>query len=100
VREMDGTRTTLSHVTSARDLVVWVTPQMDFSMQCQKAAAKATQALGVSKRTFKHLNKESFLLAYKSYIRPHLEYCVQLWNPHLIKDIDIIEKFNVELPNL
>jgi len=65
---------------------------MDFFLQCQKAAAKATQALGVIKRTYKHLNKESFLLAYKSYIRPHLEYCVQLWNPYLIKDIDIIEK--------
>jgi len=64
--ERDGTRTTLSHVTSVRDLGVWMTPQMGFSPQCQNAAAKATQALGVIKRTFKHLNKESFPLAYKS----------------------------------
>ena len=26
---------------------------------------------------------ESFLMLYKTYIRPHLEYCVSIWNPYL-----------------
>ena len=29
---------------------------------------------------------------YKAIVRPHLEYCIHAWNPHLRKDVDILEK--------
>ena len=32
------------------------------------------------------------VLLCKMYIRSHKEYCVQVWNPYLAKDIDVIEK--------
>jgi len=44
------------------------------------------------KRHFKELDKEDFMVIYKAYIRPHLEYCVQAWSPHLIKDKDCLEQ--------
>ena len=42
------------------------------------------------RRNFKKLNND-FLLIYKTYIRPHLEYYVQAWSPHLSKDIQCLE---------
>ena len=29
---------------------------------------------------------------YKTYVRPHLEYCTPVWNPFLARDIDQLEK--------
>ena len=41
---------------------------------------------------FKRLDEKDFLLIYKTYIRPHVKYCVQAWSPHLAKDIQTLEK--------
>ena len=62
------------------------------SMQCFKATNKAMQALGQIKRTFKYITLQSFLILYKTYIRPHLEHCKPVWSPFLAKEIDMIEK--------
>ena len=43
------------------------------------------------RRNFRHLDIDDFQIIYKTYIRPHLEYCIQAWSPHLVKDIDILE---------
>ena len=29
---------------------------------------------------------------YKSLVRPHLDYCMPVWSPHLAKDINMVEK--------
>jgi len=29
---------------------------------------------------------------YKMYVKPHLEYCIQVWSPYLTKDINLLEK--------
>ena len=52
----------------------------------------ANRILGMIKRTFCYLNREIVLQLYKSLVRPHLEYCIQAWRPHLHKDIDLMEK--------
>ena len=60
-------------------------------MQVQKAAAKAMQTLGILKRSFKFLSRDSFLFLYRTYITPHLEYCAS-WSPYLAKDTDTLER--------
>jgi len=59
---------------------------------CTKAAAKAMQVLGIIKRNFVMNDEEDFRLLFNDYVRPHLEYCVQVWSPYLRKDIDCLEK--------
>ena len=58
------------YVSSEKDLGVWITSKFDFSLQCDKAFAKAMQSLGLIKRPFTNLTEESFLILYKTHICP------------------------------
>jgi len=43
------------------------------------------------RRNFKRLDADDFLLIYKTCVRPHMEYCIQAWSPHLVKDIQTLK---------
>ena len=47
--------------------------------------------LGLLKRTFESRDPLLWKDFYVAVIRPHLEYAVQTWNPHLIGDIEKLE---------
>ena len=82
----------LSEVNFERDLGIWTISSLKSSSHCDKAAASATRVLGMLKRTFTMISKELFIFLYKTYVIPHLEYCVQLWCPYLARDIDTMER--------
>jgi len=82
----------LETVKEEKDLGVLVTDELSFSKYIAKAAAKANSVLGMIKRTFSYIDRESFLILYKSFVRPHLEYCVQVWSPYLERDKQVLEK--------
>ena len=44
------------------------------------------------KNTFKHRGIKLWKNLYTTYIRPHLEFAIQVWSPHFIKDIEALEK--------
>ena len=75
-----------------KDLGVWVSNDLKPSLQCSKAASKAFGVLASIKRNFTSLNKEGFTILYRTFIRPHLEYCIQAWSPYLQKDIQCLER--------
>ena len=85
-------RSLICKVTEEKDLGVWCTSDMKPSLQVQKAVNKAMQTLGILKRSFKFLSRDLFLFLYRTYIRPHLEYCTPSWSPYLAKDIDALER--------
>ena len=74
------------------DLGVTVTRDCKPSEQCAKVAKKAMQRLGLLRRTFKHIDKESFKVIYPTYVRPIMETAVQSWSPYYEKDIDCLER--------
>ena len=73
-------------------LGVWVTRDLKPSEQCIQSARKAQALLGMAKRQFKEIDREDFGIVYNTHVRPHLEYCVQAWSPHLQKDKACLER--------
>jgi len=90
--EDSGSSRILQVTEEEKDLGVHTTSDLKSSTQCNKAANKAMSILRMVNRAFRGLDKDDFLIVYKSFIRPHLEYCVQSWNPHFLKDEEVLEK--------
>ena len=51
-----------------------------------KILNNANSKLGIIKNTFHELTKDNFIILYKAFVRPILEYCCTTWAPHFIKD--------------
>jgi len=59
---------------------------------------KAYSILGIIKKII-YMDESSFMLLYKSMVRPHLEYANSVWCPHKLGDIKEIEKVQKEQLN-
>ena len=92
INNYDGTRTPLDITTVEKDLGIFCSNTLSPSLQCHKATSNAMRSLGLIKRTFKYLSLQSLPFLYKTYIRLHLEYCVPVWSPYLMGDMDELEK--------
>ena len=58
----------------------------------KKLHVKATQVLGLIRRSFRIDSIDMFIFLYKMYAQPHLEHWVQSWSLYLARDIDTLEK--------
>ena len=81
----------LGRTTQEKGLGVTFSADMKNSEQCEIAASKGNQILGLIRRPITYKEKQLIVPLYKAIVRPHLEYCIQAWRPYR-KDIDKLER--------
>ena len=67
----------LGRTTQEKELGVTFSATMKVSEQCQIAASKRNQIIGLIRRTITYKEKQLIVPLYKAIFRPHLEYCIQ-----------------------
>ncbi len=87
--EMNGTK--LESVQCVKDLGASIASSLKFSQQCKEATGKANRMLGFINRNISFKTKDIILPLYTSLVGPHLEYAVQFWAPHHVRDVAKLE---------
>ncbi|EYB81471.1 hypothetical protein Y032_0383g386 [Ancylostoma ceylanicum] len=86
---LNGTIINRKH--EVKDLGVLIDSKLSFSNHINYMVDKARRMLFLIFRNI-HCNDPKILIRlYMSYVLPHLEYCSQIWNPYLMKQILKIE---------
>ena len=73
------------------DLEVMVEGKMYMRQRCPLAAHKANCILGCIKRCMTSRSRKVILPLYSALLRPHLEYCIQMWSPQYRRVMDLLE---------
>ena len=82
----------LANVSSAKYLAVKTADDLDRGQQINGITSKATKTLCFLRRNLTFASKETKAAAYKTLVRPKLEYTAPVWMPYHQVDISKIEK--------
>ena len=82
----------IEKLTNIKDLGVIFDSELSFRDHIQLKINKAYSILGLIKRNFIHMDKNTFIMLYKSLVKPYLEYANCVWSPYKKGDVEAIEK--------
>lgn len=82
----------LNECEEEKDLGVTFDAQLSFDPHIHRVVNKANQMIGIIRRTFSFLDKNTFLKLYKAFVRPHVEYANVVWSPYLKRQSQTIER--------
>ena len=83
---------TLENVQSAKYLGITITDNMDWGQHVSEISSKATKTLDFLRRNLAFAPRSTKEVAYKTLVRPKLEYAAPIWSPHSKLQINQIEK--------
>ena len=69
----------------------WGDGKLDMSQQRVLTTQKAKQVLVRIKRSMASRVRDMILLLCSVLVRPHLEYCIQMWSSQYRRDVDLLE---------
>ncbi|XP_059805558.1 uncharacterized protein LOC132380631 [Hypanus sabinus] len=94
----------LGSVEEQRDLGVHVHRSLKVASQVDRVVKKVYRVLTFISQGKEFKQRDVMMQLYKTWVRPHLEYCIQFWSPHYRKDVEALERvqrrFTRMLPGL
>ena len=83
---------TLENVQSAKYLGITITENMDWGQHISDISSKVTKTLGFLRRNLAFAPRSTEEVAYKTLVRPKLEYAAPIWSPDCETQIQQVEK--------
>ena len=83
--------TAITSLSNCRDLGVTFDNKLNFGMHMHELVIKAKQRMSLLLRSFKTKEPAYLMIGFKSYILPIVDYCSQIWSPHYVQDILLLE---------
>lgn len=85
----------IEQVDSYKLLGLTITEDLSWSRHISNTSCKASRLVGFLYRNFRGASSSSLTYLYKALVRPVLDYCGPVWDPHHRCDIDKLEKVQV-----
>ena len=90
----------IEHTFVEKDLGVIMDSDLAFAEHMTQKVKKANNIVGIIRRSFSSLEKDTFVKLFIAFVRPHLEYCQAIWSPHLRKYVKLIEDVQIRATKL
>lgn len=74
------------------DLGITISNDLKWSTHINNIVKKCNTLIYLIQLCYKSRSPQLISKTYKTYIRPVLDYCAQIWSPYFLKDIELLEK--------